>query len=93
MGMNDLKISYELIETTSDLGKAANLLLGEEIIAVDLEADSLYHYREKVCLIQIAARTFNLAIDPLAVGDLSPLKPVMANPPSPMSPTRWKSLV
>ena len=80
MGMNDLKIPYQLIETAPDLGEAANLLSKEEIIAVDLEADSLYHYREKVCLIQIATKTFNLAIDPLAIGDLSPLQPVMAYP-------------
>ncbi len=78
--MNHLEISYRLIETVSDLEQAARLLSAEEIIAVDLEADSLYHYREKVCLIQIAAETFNLAIDPLAIGDLSSLRPVMADP-------------
>jgi ribonuclease D len=80
MGINDRGVPYQLIETAPELGKAASLLAREEIIAVDLEADSLYHYREKVCLVQIAAAAFNLAIDPLAVGDLSPLKPVMADP-------------
>ena len=78
--MNNLEISYRLIEMASDLEQAAKLLSEEEIIAVDLEADSLYHYREKVCLIQIATKTFSLAIDPLAIGDLSSLQPVMANP-------------
>ena len=38
MGMNDLKIPYQLIETAPDLEQAANLLSREEIIAVDLEA-------------------------------------------------------
>src|SRR5512143_1920726 len=78
--MNDPKVSYQLIETVFNLEQAAKLLSGENIIAVDLEADSLYHYREKVCLIQIATETSNRVIDPLAIGDLSSLQTVMANP-------------
>lgn len=40
----------------------------------------MYHYKEKVCLIQMAAGHTVILIDPLAVPDLSPLKPVFANP-------------
>ena len=36
----------------------------------------MYHFKEKVCLIQIAAENNNVVIDPLAVKDLSPLKPI-----------------
>ena len=49
------------------------------LFAFDLEADSMYHFQEKVCLIQIATETETLVIDPLKIEDLSPLKPVMAN--------------
>jgi ribonuclease D len=36
----------------------------------------MYHFKEKVCLIQIAAHNINVVIDPLVVKDLSPLKPI-----------------
>lgn len=57
----------------ADLAPAARL-------AIDIEADSLYHYFEKVCLIQISSDRATYVVDPLAVKDLSALGPVMANP-------------
>jgi ribonuclease D len=36
----------------------------------------MYHFKEKVCLIQMAATNINVVIDPLVVKDLSPLKPI-----------------
>ena len=62
------------------LNAAARQLAKTDAIAFDLEADSMYHFQEKVCLIQIATDTVTLVIDPLKLDDLSPLKPVMANP-------------
>jgi len=50
------------------------------VIAFDLEADSLHHYREKVCLVQIAVSRDVFLVDPLAVPDLSPLGVVLADP-------------
>ncbi|PLX92427.1 MAG: ribonuclease D [Desulfuromonas sp.] len=51
------------------------------VIAVDLEADSMHCYQEKVCLLQFSTPERTLLIDPLAEEiDLSPLKPVLANP-------------
>ncbi len=46
-------------------------------IAVDIEADSLYHYFEKVCLIQISSDSRTFVVDPLAVRDLAPLGPLL----------------
>ena len=42
-------------------------------IALDLEADSLHNYREKICLIQIGRDDLFGLIDPLADIDLTPL--------------------
>lgn len=56
------------------------MLLSQQSIAVDLEADSMYHYQEKVCLLQLVADGTVLIVDPLAVPDLSVLKPVFADP-------------
>lgn len=40
---------------------------------IDTEADSLHHYTEKLCLIQLAVDDKFALIDTLALGDLSPL--------------------
>lgn len=58
--------------------------LGERLrsvrcLAVDLESDSLYHYYDKLCLLQLSAEGTDYIIDPLAVSDLSPLAPVFAD--------------
>jgi ribonuclease D len=74
-----IKIDYKIIKTASELEDIANHLSNEKIIGVDLEADSLHHFKEKVCLIQISSYKQNFVIDPLQLHDLSPLKPVFAN--------------
>ena len=71
---------YRVIERSAELKDAARQLAETHEIAFDLEADSMYHFQEKVCLIQIATGNDTLVVDPLKVDDLSPLKPVMANP-------------
>ncbi|OQX25061.1 MAG: hypothetical protein BWK80_17530 [Desulfobacteraceae bacterium IS3] len=72
---NNSTVGYRLINTDSELKTFAGVLEKEETIAVDLEADSMYHYKEKVCLIQIATQQTNVIIDPLEIQDLSPLEP------------------
>lgn len=75
----NVPFAYEYIDTPSALSAVVGQLETASRIAVDLEADSLYHFYEKVCLIQIATETTNLVIDPLALEDLSPLKPLFEN--------------
>lgn len=72
--------SYEWIETYSRLEKVVRILGQAKIIGVDLEADSMYHYFEKVCLLQISTESASYLIDPFALGDLSSLRPVFSNP-------------
>jgi len=72
-------ISYEWIETLPRLEGTARILGQAKTIGVDLEADSMYHYFEKVCLIQIATESASYVIDPLALRDLSALHPVFSN--------------
>ena len=68
--------SYLMIDSISKLEKFAGRLEKQKIIGVDLEADSMYHFKEKVCLIQIATRNTTAVIDPLQIKNLSVLKPV-----------------
>ena len=78
--MDGKKFSYEWIEALPRLEGVARILGQAEIIGVDLEADSFYHYFEKVCLIQIATESASYVIDPLALKDLSALHPVFSDP-------------
>ena len=64
------------IVTRSELDRFAQKLKKHQIIGVDLEADSMYHFHEKVCLIQIATPRTTAVIDPLQINNLSVLKPV-----------------
>lgn len=49
-------------------------------LAVDTEANSLYAYRERVCLIQFSTPEADYLVDPLALEDLSALGSVFADP-------------
>ncbi|MBW2592817.1 MAG: ribonuclease D [Deltaproteobacteria bacterium] len=78
--MNNTTPNFRIIDTSSGLKNIVTELDGWKTLAVDLEADSMYHFKEKVCLLQMATEHTWLVIDPLAVGDLSPLKPIFSNP-------------
>jgi len=73
---SDGPFRYDIIDTPAKLDRLADALRGEPIISVDLEADSMYHFQEKVCLLQIAGGERNAIVDTLAVRDLSALKPI-----------------
>ena len=70
---------YQLVDTQSALIDFARTAAEAEMVAVDLEADSMFHYQEKVCLVQMAANGTTVVIDPLKVNDLSPLKTVFGD--------------
>lgn len=71
---------YRFIRTPSELAAFVGRIDHEKFLAVDLEADSMFHYQEKVCLVQMAGNGENVVIDPLAVEDLSSLAPLFADP-------------
>jgi ribonuclease D len=69
------------IRTPEALAELARSLAGCRSIGLDTESDSLYHHFEKVCLVQIATdRGDAVLVDTLAVKDLSPLGPALADP-------------
>ena len=70
----------EIITTVARLAELAEILKSQREIAVDLEMDSLHHYREKVCLVQISTREQSWLIDPLAVSSLEPLAAPLSDP-------------
>lgn len=62
------------------LNRLADSLSREPIVAVDTESNSLYAYREQVCLIQFSTPEKDFLVDPLALKDLSVLAPIFRNP-------------
>ena len=71
---------YELVETTDQLARAADALSRSSTVAVDLESNGFFRYREQICLVQLASTDAVYLVDPLAVGDISPLGELMAEP-------------
>ena len=76
---DDRKTAYQPVNDISGLREVVRELQNETKIAVDLEADSMYHFKEKVCLIQLATKAKTYIVDPLEVQDMSALKPVFAD--------------
>ncbi len=69
-----------ILTSTEQVADLAKQLQRYPVIAVDLEADSMHNYQEKVCLLQFSTPEETVLIDPLAGADLAPLKPVLADP-------------
>jgi len=68
------------VRTHEQLARLAESLSVASALALDTESDSLHHHVEKVCLVQLATdRGDACLVDPLALRDLSPLAPIMAD--------------
>lgn len=70
----------ELVEDAAGLERMIAALATEREIAVDTEADSFYHYQERVCLVQVTSGGRDWLIDPLRGLDIRPLGAVLADP-------------
>ncbi len=71
---------YELVDNASRWKACLRRLRDEPRVAVDLEANSLYAYQERICLIQISIPGQDFIIDPLAGFPLNGFGKILANP-------------
>lgn len=69
-----------LITRATALRQLVDRVCAEPILAVDTESNSLFAYREQVCLIQFSTPQEDFLVDPLALDDLSPLGALFADP-------------
>ena len=70
---------YSWIDNADSFGRMVEGLKGADRLALDTEADSLYHYYEKVCLLQISTAAETFVVDPLALRDLGLLASIFAD--------------
>ncbi len=75
-----IPLPYTLVSTPECYRSMLESLIPAHRLAIDMEADSLYHYFEKVCLIQISTDKNTYIVDPLKVRDIGELAPLMSNP-------------
>jgi ribonuclease D len=68
------------VDRPSALERLVDILLDEPAIALDTEANSMFAFRERTCLVQVATARRTFLVDPLAPLDLRPLAPVLADP-------------
>jgi ribonuclease D len=61
----------KLVQTQQDLASTTEEIRSIPWIALDTEADSMYHYIEKLCLVQISTDMEDYVIDPLVPLDLT----------------------
>jgi ribonuclease D len=71
---------YTWVATEAAYSQLLKELVSAPRVALDIEADSLYHYYEKVCLIQVSTDRATYVLDPLALANLNTLGPLMGNP-------------
>jgi len=73
-------VEYKFITSDGDLAAACEALAGEHLIGVDLEADSMHSFTEKICLIQVAGSDMAYLIDPFEISDFSSFSALLADP-------------
>ncbi len=67
------------IDTDSALLDLIPHLAEEPFVAIDTESNSLYAYREQVCLFQMTTRQGDFIIDPFGIDDMNPLGAILAD--------------
>lgn len=73
-------MDYQFIASDEALEAACHALRSEPLIGVDLEADSMHSFTEKICLIQVAGSSSAYLIDPFLVSDFSAFTALLEDP-------------
>lgn len=72
-------MEYEYIDRPDQLARVVQRIAAEPLLGVDTEAAGYHRYLDRISLLQVSSRGENFLIDPLAIDDLSPLAPLLAN--------------
>ncbi|MFA6434704.1 MAG: HRDC domain-containing protein [Elusimicrobiales bacterium] len=69
---------YTFIDRQSDFDAFAARLSSHKYLSIDTESNSMYVYKEQLCLVQLASEHLNAVVDSLAV-DIKGLAPLFAD--------------
>lgn len=78
--LNEPQTAPVWVDHPKQLEKMIKDLSHYPILAVDTESNSLYVYKEQVCLIQFSTGETDYLVDPFSLPDLSSLAPLFSNP-------------
>ncbi|MFA7329136.1 MAG: ribonuclease D, partial [Candidatus Ratteibacteria bacterium] len=70
---------YLMVETPQGLREACAIISGTATVALDMEADTLFHYGETACLAQLSDGAQIWLVDLRRMTDISLLKPILEN--------------
>jgi ribonuclease D len=73
-------MEYTYIDTPEALRGMLEKLRGEPLVGADTEAAGYHRFFDRMSLVQVSSRTENFLIDPLAIGDVSPLGELFGDP-------------
>ena len=74
------KNPLKMISTIEEVEELSKHLATQTRIAVDLEGNSLHHYKERLCLMQISDVDTDYIIDLMALDHIDPLIDIMQSP-------------
>ncbi|NIS79041.1 MAG: ribonuclease D [Anaerolineales bacterium] len=69
-----------LVQDAEALSDLIDVLSVQPHVAVDTESNSMYAYKEQVCLLQFSVPEIDYLVDPLVLTEMSPLAPIFADP-------------
>ena len=72
------EVQFSYVSSQPALDALVAALPNTTSLGLDFEADSLHHYREELCLLQLSVASRNYIVDPLAGLDLNPLLSILA---------------
>ncbi len=73
-------VPFKFVTNQDEWQSCLNSLRTQPRLAIDLEANSLYAYREQICLVQITIPDQDFIVDPLSNIDLSELGNLISDP-------------
>lgn len=74
-------MAFTYIDNQNSLDALVDHLQSTPRVAADIEANSLYNYYQKVCLLQIGSHNACFVVDPLADVDMAPLLDLLVDTP------------
>ena len=68
------------VDDAKGVTQLISILKKQPIVAVDTESNSLFAYREQVCLVQFSTKDTDYLVDPLTLDSMEPFREIFTDP-------------